>query len=468
LYGRRLKDEALVPNREGHHFAKGMSGLLPEMTANGVWPPMKRFLAEAADQSASLRTLYSTVRAETERRADPLSPEDQQVQSMPDCSPAKWHRAHTSWFFETFVLAGKSGYGPFDPSYGYLFNSYYEAVGPRHPRPQRGLLSRPSVDEVVRYRAHVDNEMERLLAHEVTPETAFLVELGLQHEQQHQELLLTDIKHAFWSNPLHPAYRPAAASRPAGVFAEGWSPEGWPPEGWPPEGWVEIPTGIHEIGEGGSGFAFDNERPRHRIYLQACRVASRPITCGEYLRFIEAGGYSRPEFWLSDGWACVQADGWRAPLYWIEDAEGWRVFTLQGEQPLGEAEPVQHVSFYEAAAYATWAGRRLPTEFEWELAVGRLGPPPAASGRLHPSPIESPVSVGAVWDWTASAYSPYPGFRPARGAVGEYNGKFMCNQMVLRGSSWATPEGHARPTYRNFFPPSARWQASGFRLAEDS
>ncbi|HTJ64855.1 MAG TPA: ergothioneine biosynthesis protein EgtB [Alphaproteobacteria bacterium] len=385
-----------------------------------------------------LTSRYQAIRFETEARAAPLTAEDQQVQSMPDCSPAKWHRAHTTWFFETFLLSGLPGYTPFDPAYAYLFNSYYEAVGPRHPRPARGMLTRPGAEEIGRYRAYVDMAMADLTERGLTAEQADLLELGLNHEQQHQELLLTDIKHAFSLNPLRPAYGAApeiAEALPARA------------------GWAELPPGIYEAGAGAEGFAFDNERPRHRHYLHTARVATRPVTNGEYLEFMVAGGYARAEFWLSDGWAKTQSEGWRSPLYWTDCDGGWSVFGLDGEKPLDPAKPVQHVSFYEAAAYAAWRGRRLPTEFEWEAFAALAG--------------ASRTGVGRVWEWTASAYLPYPGFRTAPGAVGEYNGKFMSGQMVLRGGSWATPAGHSRATYRNFFPPAARWQATGIRLAED-
>ena len=393
-----------------------------------------------ATASDSLLARYLAVRAETEARAAPLSPEDQQVQSMPDCSPAKWHRAHITWFFETFVLSQKAGYTPFDPAFGYLFNSYYEAVGSRHPRPERGMLTRPTAETIGKYRAHVDRAMAELIGgNALSNELADLIELGLHHEQQHQELLLTDIKHAFGLNPVRPAYQAGPELRV-------------PPGG--ASGWVELPSGIYEAGAGEDGFAFDNERPRHRHYVQSCRVATRPVTCRDYLEFMEAGGYRRAEFWLSDGWAAVQREGWAAPLYWSYcDDDGWRVFRLNGERAVALDDPVQHLSYYEAAAYAAWRGRRLPTEFEWEVAAALCG--------------FDKMGAGAVWEWTASAYLPYPGFRTAPGAVGEYNGKFMSGQMVLRGSSWATPDGHARPTYRNFFPPAARWQVSGLRLAED-
>jgi len=390
--------------------------------------------------SHGLLARYRAVRAETEARAAPLSAEDQQIQSMPDCSPAKWHRAHTTWFFETFILGAEPGYQPFDPAFGYLFNSYYEAVGARHPRPARGMLTRPSAETVGRYRAHVDAAMAALLQQDdLSGDLADLVELGLHHEQQHQELLLTDIKHAFSLNPLRPAYRdaPELSALPPGRA-----------------GWVELPPGIYESGAAEDGFAFDNERPRHRHYIHSCRVATRPVTCKDYFEFMAADGYRRPEFWLSDGWATVQREGWEAPLYWTRADDGnWSVFRLNGEGPVNMTEPVQHLSHYEASAYAAWRGRRLPTEFEWEVAAGMLG-------------IDK-MGAGSVWEWTSSAYLPYPGFRTAPGAVGEYNGKFMSGQMVLRGGSWATPRGHSRQTYRNFFPPAARWQATGLRLAED-
>jgi ergothioneine biosynthesis protein EgtB len=370
---------------------------------------------------------FRSIRAQTERLAAPLSPEDQTIQSMPDASPTKWHLAHTTWFFETFVLRPHAkDYRVFDPAYEYLFNSYYEAVGPRHPRPQRGLVTRPGVEKILAYRRHVDEAMVAHFDHEV-------VDLGLHHEQQHQELILMDIKHALSMNPLHPAYRPAH-----GTTAEA-----------KPLGWREFEGGLVETGHDGQGFAFDNEGPRHRSWLDAFAIALRPASSGEYLAFIEEGGYRRPEFWLSAGWDCVNQRGWEAPLYWEKRDGAWMVFTLSGLEPVDPARPVCHVSAFEAAAFAKWAGKRLPREAEWEIASSALD------------------GTGEVWEWTASPYVAYPGYREPAGAIGEYNGKFMANQMVLRGGCAATPEGHIRPTYRNFFPPDARWMFGGIRLAED-
>ena len=400
-----------------------------------------------------LADLYGRVRARTEALAAPLSAEDQTIQSMADASPTKWHRAHTTWFFETFLLKPYlPGYRQFDERYGYLFNSYYEAVGPRHPRPSRGVLSRPGITEIAAYRAHVDRAMAELLATSDEPALADLVTLGLHHEQQHQELLLTDIKHAFAASPLAPVYLPAVPIPP--------------PESLTAMGWIGIETGIHTIGHDGHGFAFDNEGPAHEVLLQPFSLADRPVSNVEFLAFIEDEGYRRPELWLSDGWATVQAQGWEAPGYWTREETGWSVYTLNGQQPIRLDEPVTHVSYYEAAAYAEWAGRRLPTEFEWEAAARLLsaGPQDIPDLQSHVRPL-APGFHQDVWEWTASAYAPYPGYRPLEGALGEYNGKFMINQMVLRGRSCATPPGHERLTYRNFFPPHARWQFSGFRLA---
>lgn len=419
-------------------------------------------VAPAGRRRGALKDRYLQVRALTARLAAPLSAEDQTLQSMPDASPAKWHQAHTTWFFETVVLKPHlPDYTVFDPAFAYLFNSYYEALGPRHARPQRGMLSRPSLDVVLAYRAHVDAAMTAFIAD--APDAALdaaaaLIALGLHHEQQHQELLLTDIKHALSINPLLPAYLPAAPR--ATTLA-------------PPLGWIDHPGGLVDIGSGAeAGFAFDNETPRHRVWLEPFRLATRPVTCGEYADFIADGGYARPEFWLSAGWAMVQEQGWQAPLYWCDG----QAFTLNGLRPIDPAEPVAHVSFYEATAYAAWAGKRLPTEAEWEAvaAAAALRPEEAEvfdPARPHPLPAAGPglqQVFGAVWQWTRSSYDPYPGFKPMPGAVAEYNGKFMVGQLVLRGSSCVTPPGHARVGYRNFFPPAARWQFSGIRLATDA
>ena len=378
---------------------------------------------------------FSSVRALTEELAAPLSAEDQTVQSMPDASPTKWHLAHTTWFFETFVLRPHApSYRLFDPAYEYLFNSYYEAVGPRHPRPQRGMITRPGVDEILAYRRHVSEAMVDLIDGGAN-EAAALIELGLHHEQQHQELILMDAKHLLSLNPLRPAYRKGPAVHDVAT-----------PPG--PE-WRDFPGGLIETGHEGNGFAFDNEGPRHKTWLEPFAMASRPVSNGEYLAFIEDGGYRRPEFWLSAGWECVNARGWDAPLYWEKRGGAWHVFTLAGLAPMAAHDPVCHVSAYEAAAYAKWAGKRLPREAEWECAVAGL------------------EGTGAVWEWTASPYVAYPGYREPPGAIGEYNGKFMANQMVLRGGCVATPADHIRTTYRNFFPPDARWMFGGIRLAGD-
>ena len=419
----------------------------------------------AADRQL-LRNRFEAVRRESEALAANLSAEDQAIQSMPDVSPTKWHLAHTSWFFETLILSPMApDYRAFDPAFAYLFNSYYETVGPRHPRPQRGFLSRPTVDAIGAYRDHVTEAMLRLIDEADDPawrQAGPLVELGLNHEQQHQELILMDIKHVFSVNPLLPGYH---APRPYAV-----------PSGSPARSWIDFAGGLYEIGHNGVGFAFDNEGPRHKVWLEAFRLASHPVTCGEYLEFVADGGYGRPEFWLSDGWAAVQEQGWQAPLYWrCEDGE-WRIFTLAGERGVEPAEPVCHVSFYEADAFARWAGRRLPTEAEWERAASDVPLRGNLADSLHyqPSPdtaASGPARlrqmIGDVWEWTASPYVAYPRFRPAAGAIGEYNGKFMSNQMVLRGGAAVTPADHVRITYRNFFPPPARWAFSGLRLAED-
>ena len=384
---------------------------------------------------------YRAVRQTSEGLAAPLSAEDQQTQSMPDASPVKWHLAHTTWFFETFVLVPYlPGYRLFDASFGYLFNSYYEAMGERHPRPARGLLTRPSVSEVLRFRAHVDAAMERLMAHRLARAARDLVVLGLAHEQQHQELILMDVLHLFSQSPLKPAYAPDGPE-PA-VCDE-------------PAEWIAFKGGLAEIGAGRDGFAFDNETPRHQVFLAPFRIATRLVTNGEWLAFMADGGYRRSEFWLSDGWALVKSEGWNAPLYWEDCGDTWRTLTLSGPRDIDPDAPVCHVSFHEAAAFAAWTGKRLPTEAEWEHAVETRG--------------EALRQVsGETWQWTASAYRPYPGFAPAAGAVGEYNAKFMVGQMVLRGGACVTPKGHSRSTYRNFFYPHQKWMFAGVRLAEDA
>ncbi|HYG90906.1 MAG TPA: ergothioneine biosynthesis protein EgtB [Azospirillum sp.] len=404
---------------------------------------------------------FREIRTRTEDLACGLSPEDQTVQSMPDCSPTKWHRAHTTWFFETFLLIPhRPGYRPFDPDYGYLFNSYYEAVGSRYPRPQRGMVTRPGVAEIAAYRAHVDEAMLRLLEDRdetLTP----LLDLGLAHEEQHQELILMDLLHLFSLNPLNPAYRPF---RPAAAAATADAGH-----------WIRFDGGIHAVGHGEDGFAFDNEGPRHAVLLRPFRLQARPVTNAEWRAFIEDGGYRTPTLWLSDGWAAVQAQGWMAPGYWRERDGAWHQFTLMGELPVDEAAPVCHVSLYEADAFARWAGKRLPTEFEWEVAASGLEETGNTLGGGLLRPVSAPPRqdgrpgqmFGDVWEWTSSAYARYPGYRPAAGAVGEYNGKFMANQFVLRGGGCATPDGHVRATYRNFFYPHQRWMFAGVRLAED-
>jgi ergothioneine biosynthesis protein EgtB len=419
-------------------------------------------------QSPDLRNLtaaFCAVRAHTEGLVAPLSAEDCALQSMPDASPAKWHLAHTSWFFETFVLERfVPNYASFHPDFRVLFNSYYVGVGPRHPRPERGMLSRPTLDEVLAYRRHVDRRVTQLLA-QAPPgrELANIVELGINHEQQHQELIVTDVKHLLSLNPLFPAY----LERRADISPDGGAviPQ-----------WIEVPGGVHCIGYEGNGFCFDNELPRHRVFTHAFRVAARPVTNGEFLAFIEDGGYERPELWLAEGWDMRVAQDWSAPSYWSQDGPMWRQFTLCGMRPLATGEPVCHVSYFEADAYARWAGARLPTEAEWEIFAADR---PVAGNFLdaaqyHPCPAppdaderEAAQVYGDVWEWTQSAYAAYPGYRPAAGAVGEYNGKFMVNQYVLRGGSCATPQSHIRPTYRNFFPAASRWQFSGIRLARD-
>ena len=411
---------------------------------------------------AQLSDLLETVRRRSLDLAEPLSAEDQCIQSMPDVSPTKWHLAHTTWFFETFILRPfADGYKTFHPDYGFLFNSYYEQVGPRHERPKRGLLSRPPLGDVLAYRAYVEEALADFLAAPAGDRSSVrdLLELGCHHEQQHQELLLTDIKHVLSCNPLKPAYQPPRPRDAARTRT--WD-------------WVEHGGGLVEIGHGGDDFAFDCEGPRHKVWLDPFKLASRPVTNGEYLAFIRDGGYRRPELWLSDGWAACRLHGWQAPLYWepVEGRDDWRIFTLAGLRPLDPDAPVCHVSFFEADAYARWAGRRLPMEAEWEVVATPLTPAGNFAGTRehHPVPARGDglrQIYGDVWEWTASAYRPYPGFKPVEGAVGEYNGKFMSGQMVLRGGSCVTPEGHVRPTYRNFFYPVDRWQFTGIRLADD-
>jgi ergothioneine biosynthesis protein EgtB len=384
---------------------------------------------------------YRSIRSETDKRAAPLTPEDQVVQSMPDASPTKWHRAHTTWFFEQFLLLPHGAqYRRFDERFGYLFNSYYVAVGPRHARPQRGLVTRPGLEEIASYRTHVDAAVAQLIDagdDETLRKIIPIVEIGLHHEQQHQELILTDILHAFAQNPTHPAYD-----------GKWRMPQSQPNSA----GFADVASGIHIIGHDGEGFFFDNEGPQHRVFLQPARVARNLVTNAEWLDFMAAGGYATPTLWLSDGWATAEAEGWEAPGYWQKVDGAWFAMTLGGLRPVEPAAPVCHVSYYEADAFARWRGKRLPNEAEWEVA--------ARAGALADA-------FGVAWQWTQSAYAPYPGYRPLEGALGEYNGKFMVNQIVLRGSSRATPEGHARTSYRNFFPPSARWQFSGLRLADD-
>jgi ergothioneine biosynthesis protein EgtB len=405
-----------------------------------------------APRTGALLHRYRDVRSRTQALVAPLSAEDCALQSMPDASPAKWHLAHTTWFFETFVVRpAHDGYRPFDPAFVVLFNSYYNAIGDKHPRPERGMLSRPSLDIVIAYRAYVDEAMQACCERAATDVAlASLIELGLNHEQQHQELILTDILHLLSRNPLHPAYCATAPAAAAAIDLR----------------WIRYRAGLANIGHDGAGFAFDNESPRHRVWLEPFEIASRPVTNAEYAAFVDDGGYRRPEFWLALGFDTVAADGWAAPLYWQEDGAPPRAFTLGGLRDLDPHAPVEHVSYFEADAYARWAGARLPTEFEWE-AVAARAPRSAAGMAPDGDADDTHLRYGDVWEWTSSAYAPYPGYRPAPGAVGEYNGKFMCGQYVLRGASHATPPGHSRITYRNFFPPSARWQFTGVRLARD-
>jgi len=405
-------------------------------------------------ENVSLAQRFTEIRNTSMRITEGLSAEDQMLQSMPDASPSKWHLAHTTWFFETFILQPSSkGYKPYDPRFRILFNSYYKQLGAHPIRGTRGLMSRPTLSQVQAYREHVDHALLAYLEH-ADGEVLELIELGLNHEQQHQELLLTDIKHALWSNPLRPEFSAemAVSSAPSAMV------------------WTEVEGGIHLIGHQGDGFAFDNECPQHEVLLQPFQIASRDVTNAEYLEFIEDGGYRRPELWLSAGWDTVNAQGWMAPLYWEQDDREWSLFAHREMKRVDPAEPVCHISYFEADAYARWRGARLPSEQEWEIAAVRM---PSNGTFLensifHPQPAKGQgvqQMFGDVWQWTSSPYVAYPGFRPAAGLVGEYNGKFMCDQWVLRGGSCATPRSHIRATYRNFFPAHARWQFSGLRLA---
>jgi ergothioneine biosynthesis protein EgtB len=424
--------------------------------------PTTRAAAAAAPAPDADR--YCAIRGVSRSLAAPLSAEDCAIQSMPDASPVKWHLAHTTWFFETFVLEPHlPRYRRFDAAYAFLFNSYYDSLGERHPRPERGMLSRPALEDILGYRQHVDEAMLECLGDRVQrARIAALVELGLQHEQQHQELILTDLKHLLSRNPLAPAYQRQWPLTPIRARAARW---------------IGFAGGLREIGHAGGGFAFDNETPRHRVWMQPFEIASHPVTHGDFMRFIEDRGYRRPELWLAAGWDAVRARGWQAPQYWTQRDGEWRTFTLHGEASIDPHAPICHVSFFEADAYARWAGARLPSEAEWETAAAPLAPDGnfLESGALHPlaareAPAEGQLAqaFGDVWEWTRSDYGPYPGFRAPDGAVGEYNGKFMSGQYVLRGGSCATPRSHIRATYRNFFPPDARWQFSGLRLARDA
>jgi ergothioneine biosynthesis protein EgtB len=460
--------------------------------------------AVTAAVATSLLARYKTVRQASQRLCSPLSPEDMMVQSCAEASPVKWHLAHTSWFFETFVLREfAAGYQPFHPDFRWLFNSYYNSLGDMPEKKLRASFSRPPLDAILAYRAHVDAAMIARMQHPLEDEAARRITLGLEHEQQHQELIATDIKHALFTNPLHPAYLEAPAAQKAETIA-------------PPLDWVDFARGLTEIGvtldpASTDTFAFDNETPSHPVYLMPYRLATRLVTCAEYLGFIEQNGYNRPELWLSEGWTTMRAEGWQAPLYWQHDNttnSGWSIYTMHGFRSLDDLSetPVCHLSFFEADAYARWAGHRLPTEFEWEHAASQLGllrkevdsqpallvypnsePNPESvkksgvlpattanlleTGNLHPAPAMALSGLqqmfGDVWEWTQSGYTGYPGYKPLPGALGEYNGKFMSSQVVLRGGSCVTPATHIRATYRNFFGPATRWQFSGLRLAQD-
>jgi ergothioneine biosynthesis protein EgtB len=456
--------------------------------------------AETIAAATSLSSRYKAARLATQQLCRPLSPEDMMVQSCAEASPVKWHLAHTSWFFETFVLREfVAGYQPFHPEFRWLFNSYYNSLGDMPEKRLRASFSRPPLEEILAYRSHVDAAMLGLTQYPLEDEAARRIALGLEHEQQHQELIATDIKHALFTNPLHPAYLEETVPGRLDAIA-------------PPLEWVDFPPGLAEVGltldsASTDAFAFDNETPRHPVYLAPYRLATRLVTCAEFLAFIEQNGYSRPELWLSEGWMTMRAEGWQAPLYWQHDNatnSGWSIYTMRGFRPLDDLSetPICHLSFFEADAYARWAGHRLPTEFEWEHAAGQLGvlrkevdSQPALlthpkleaakkpgvlpavmanlleTGNLHPTPARGLPGLqqifGDVWEWTASGYTGYPGYKPLPGALGEYNGKFMSSQMVLRGGSCVTPATHIRATYRNFFSPGTRWQFSGLRLAQD-
>ena len=418
-----------------------------------------------ARASGALGEAYLAVRRLSEDLCEPLETEDLVIQSMPDVSPTRWHLAHTTWFFETFVLSKASPtYRPFHPAFVRLFNSYYNEVGEPFPRSDRGLLSRPTVQEIFDYRAYVDEHMHKLLDNldeTAASELAGAIEIGLNHEQQHQELMLTDIKHVLSCNPLYPAYRESSVISGSVVT---------------PLRWVSFGEGLHWVGYGGGGFSYDNERPRHRVFVHRFQLATRLVTNGEFLEFIEDRGYARPKLWLAEGWATIQEQNWKAPLYWEKRDDQWWNFTLAGMRRVDPTEPVCHVSYYEADAFARWAGAWLPFEAAWEVASKAAAPNTnfVEDRHYHPVPADDPTEdhilsqvFGDVWEWTCSPYVGYPGYRVPNGALGEYNGKFMSNQMVLRGGSCATPRTHIRPTYRNFFPPAARWQFTGIRLARE-
>ena len=425
--------------------------------ANPAIPPT-RGTTTLSDSPAAR---YLAVRRQTERICAPLEIEDYVVQTIPDISPAKWHLAHTSWFFEQFLLLPHAaGYREYHPQYNFLFNSYYVTVGARHCRVARGQITRPTVREVYAYRAHVDEQMVAFLNgldDRQMAELSGVFDVGLNHEQQHQELMVTDVKHVYGCNPLYPVYHAREIEPPSGIG---------------PARWVSFPEGVREVGHTGEGFCFDNELPQHKTYVQPFRLADRTVTNGEFIEFIADGGYTTPTLWLSDGAACAAANGWDAPFYWENRDGEWWHFTLNGFRKVNPDEPLVHASFFEADAFARWANARLPTEREWEVACEDLGAA-AAAGNFVEDETFHPVAgktglMGNVWQWTRSQYDAYPGYAPPPGALGEYNGKFMCNQFVLRGGSCATPRSHIRPTYRNFFPPEARWQFSGLRLAKDA